>query len=378
VPASCHYMDSDSLENIEDGWWNSPFGNPHLYSDLPPTSQWVCRLRQNTTTQQWLLEVKINHNLYNFPRFYLPLLMIIEAHQLCSLLISRRHPPASNQHIVALKNVSFVDCLRKHLLERSGLENTAGGRVDTHLKRLILRVMHAIPYEKSRSKEMRTITRDLYKSFNDDATWRTGEIPPATTQPYHTQLNYLTAPTALYKWAMEQKTVLIRGAHCAMYLATQGTMRREGASYDTEAGATHWVQNFILGELKLWVHSFKDNSAEKNWSPIEILTTAEALEQEENEMDIGGKSQREGHLGNGITENLGVTTTKRSRGRPKKNPLPILPFNNAEAGIVTRSHAGKPGLLGKIGEVQSKVAVTKSPVKKVVAQPLVLSVFNST
>ncbi|KAF8162390.1 hypothetical protein BJ912DRAFT_935468 [Pholiota molesta] len=154
-----------------------------------------------------------------------------------------------------------------------------------------------------------------------------------------------------------------------MYLATQGTMRREGASYDTEAGATHWVQNFILGELKLWVHSFKDNSAEKNWSPIEILTTAEALEQEENEMDIGGKSQREGHLGNGITENLGVTTTKRSRGRPKKNPLPILPFNNAEAGIVTRSHAGKPGLLGKIGEVQSKVAVTKSPVKKDQARP---------
>lgn len=181
-------MDSDAahlnLPNIiEDDWWDSPHDHPSLYHHLPPSSQWISRLQQDPKTSESLVEVQIENTTYLFSRYYLPLFMIVEIHQLCSLAVSQRWVATSEQHTNALKNVHFVDCLRKHLLEQSTSGKTVGGPVDHLLKRLIIRIMKGAPYGKSRRDHI----RDLYAEYSDDVCWQLGKIllkPPKTHSFY--------------------------------------------------------------------------------------------------------------------------------------------------------------------------------------------------
>lgn len=173
-------MDSDSahpsqLGIIEDGWWDSPHGHPRLYRDLPPSSQWICRLQQDPKSDESFVGVQMNNITHLFSREYLPLFMLLEIHQLCSLAVSQKWPVTSEQHTNALKNVHFVDCLRKHLLKRSEMTETVGRPVDQLLKRLIIRIMKGTPHVQFHRDKIRESPAILYEEYNDDVHWRAGE-----------------------------------------------------------------------------------------------------------------------------------------------------------------------------------------------------------
>lgn len=171
-------MDSDSahlLDSIEDGWWDSVHGRPSVYHELPPSSLWICRLHHDPKSLEPLVQVQIENSLHVFPRYYLSLFMLVEIHQLCSLAVSMKWPATSDQHVNALKNVHFVDCLRQHLLKKSNQEGTLGKPVDQRLKRLIIRIMKKITH-KALHGNNETSHEILYAEYDDDSHWHSGDI----------------------------------------------------------------------------------------------------------------------------------------------------------------------------------------------------------
>lgn len=131
-------------------------------------------------------------------------------------------------------------------------------------------------------------------------------------------------------------------------------MRQENSSCDPETSATRWVEGII--------HEIEQIIPKGIRRPTGRPDSIEDVQQRD-EMDakLEEPSQIDGRLLNSLEETPGIATAKKKRGRPKKISTPPMPL--PDEGVLTRSYIGKPGLLAKINEVQSKAAVTKSPVK---------------
>lgn len=144
-------------------------------------------------------------------------------------------------------------------------------------------------------------------------------------------------------------------------------MRREGSSHEPEIDAIRWVEG-ILREIESYPISGNTSEATLRLigRPGSIL---DVQQQAQIDAKIAGPSQAEDRSLSTLEGTSAASSAKNKRGRPKKIPIPAKPSPDKEEGIVTRSQIGKPGLLGKIGEVQSKAPITKSPVKMVAHQP---------
>lgn len=157
------------------------------------------------------------------------------------------------------------------------------------------------------------------------------------------------------------------GGHCTLQFVTNGSMRRQSSSCDSEIAATRWVEK-IIREIELYP-VFRNTSKGPRRSIGNPGPIQDIKQQAQIDLKIAGPSQEEGRSSISFDETSVVALAKRKRGRPKKMSTPAILSLGEEEGIVTRSQMGNPGLLGKIGEVQSKAPITKSPIKQVTPQP---------
>lgn len=163
--------------DLEDKWW--PKETPGTFKELPPSSCWICvsyclPAHSTTSTDVTTLKVFSEGETYEFPAVYTAVFMLLDFQQLSCLSETKTLPRGTANLGRNLRNITFLDNLRRHILEESRGLDPSSRDICQIMKRWVLRLVNGVSNSKTHRRMQESVLTNVYSEFESGLDWKRG------------------------------------------------------------------------------------------------------------------------------------------------------------------------------------------------------------